>query len=91
MLQVRNHEPERLLELVGRNGRVRIGVHYPSILRTNGNYCFSIIPAEIEWTECDTRSIRSTTAVVPSPRLETHGEVVVPGNAHGLTGSPEEL
>jgi hypothetical protein len=48
-----NHEVERLLQIVGKSGRVRLGVDYPSILRNSGNYCFSVLDAESQWTECN--------------------------------------
>ena len=78
----RNHEAERLLEIVGLGGEVRICADF-SILRfdwKNGtNSCFSIAEVDEEWSECDTTPLTDTTAEGLAERIRTHGGFLVPG------------
>jgi hypothetical protein len=74
--QYRNHEVERLVEIVGLGGEVRICESY-SILRGGGDYCFSIGAGE--WVECDDEPLTSTSAESLVDRLKSHGGFVVAG------------
>lgn len=74
--QFRNHEPERLLEIVGIGRTVRV---FSSILRGGSNYCWSIAQAEAPWTPCNNEPLTATTPEVLAERMKTHGGFLVPG------------
>ncbi len=58
IVRYRNHEPERLLEIVGIGGTVRV---FSSLLQSWSDYCFSILDADAQWIPCDDEPLRSTT------------------------------
>jgi hypothetical protein len=72
----RNHEVERLVEIVGLGGEVRICESY-SILQGGGNYCFSIVDASKPWRECGDEPLTDTSAEGLVDRLTSHGGFVV--------------
>ena len=74
----RNHDTDRLVDLVGIGGGVRVCQGYV-ILRGAGNYCFSILGADEPWIPCDQESLTSFTAEALAERLQTHGGFLVPG------------
>jgi len=74
----RNHEVERLIEVVGRYGSVRVCEKY-SILRSLGNYCFSIAFADKPWEECNSKPPYSASPDALEERLRTHGGFSVSG------------
>jgi hypothetical protein len=79
----RNHDTERLVDMVGIGGNVRICERFV-ILRGMGDYCFSIAGADEPWTPCDTTPITSMSPEALAERLKTHGGFLVPG--HLVTG-----
>ena len=74
----RNHDPDRLVSLIGIGGSVRVCEGYV-ILRGNGGYCFSIDDAENPWVPCDHVPLTSFTPDALAERMETHGGFLVPG------------
>ena len=58
IVRFRNHEPERLLEIIGVGGTVRI---FSSILQGRSGYCFCIVDADAQWIPCDDEPLSSTT------------------------------
>jgi len=74
----RNHDPDRLVDIVGIGGNVEVCERYV-ILRGNGGYCFSILDAAEPWVPCDHEPLTSFTAEALAERLETHGGFLVPG------------
>jgi hypothetical protein len=75
----RNHDPQRLLEIIGIGGTVIVCSRY-SLLKSGGGYCFSIVDAEDPWRPCDCKPLTSATPEALAERLETHGGFVVPGH-----------
>jgi hypothetical protein len=75
-----NHEVERIVEIVGIAGEVRICEDY-LLLRGGGNYCFSILAADESWTPCDYQSISSASPQDLAQRVKTHGGFLVPGDS----------
>jgi hypothetical protein len=76
----RNHDPDRLVDIVGISGSVGVCERYV-ILRGNGGYCFSILDADKPWIPCDHEPLTSFTAEALAERLQTHGGFLVPGVA----------
>ena len=76
----RNHDPDRLVDLVGIGGTVRVCEPY-DILRGAGSYCFSILGADEQWVPCDHEPLTSFTPEALVERLQTHGGFLVPGTA----------
>ena len=76
----RNHDTDRLVDLVGIGGGVRVCQGYV-ILRGAGNYCFSILDADEPWIPCDHEPLTSFTPEALVERLQTHGGFLVPGAA----------
>jgi len=74
--QFRNHEPERLLDIVGLDGPVRV---FGSILQGRTNYCWSIAQAEKQWEPCNSEPLTVTTPEALAERLGTHGGFLVSG------------
>jgi len=74
----RNHEVERLIEIVRIQGPVRVCASY-SILRGGGGYCFSIVDVDEPWIACDHRPLRSVTPEALAERMKSHGGFTVPG------------
>ena len=75
--QFRNHEPERLLEIVGLGGTVRV---FSSILQGWTNHVWSIARAADPWTPCNNEPLTATTPGALVSRIETHGGFFVPGD-----------
>ena len=78
----RNHEVERLVEIVGIGGNVRICESYV-ILRFpqgGGNACFSISEIDEPWIPCDHTPLKSISPEALAERLNTHGGFLVPGS-----------
>ncbi len=80
MGRYRNHDPDRLVNIVGIGGAVEVCERYV-ILRGNGGYCFSIQDADEPWIPCDHEPLTSFTPEALAERLETHGGFLVPGDA----------
>jgi len=76
----RNHDPDRLVDIVGIGGSVGVCERYV-ILRGNRGYCFSILDADEPWVPCDHEPLTSFTPGALAERLETHGGFLVPGVA----------
>jgi hypothetical protein len=74
----RNHDPDRLVGIIGIGGEVRDCESYV-ILRGGGSYCFSISAIDKPWTPCDFEPLRSATPEALAERARTHGGFVVPG------------
>ena len=74
--QFRNHEPERLLEIVGIGETVRV---FSSILKGRRDYCWSLARAETLWAPCDSERLTATTSEALAERIVTHGGFLVPG------------
>ena len=75
--QFRNHEPERLLEIVGIGGTVRI---FSSILQGWTNHVWSIARATDPWRPCNDEPLTATTPEALAERIRTHGGFLVPGH-----------
>ena len=78
--QYRNHDTDRLMDLIGVGGTVRVCEGY-DILRGAGDYCFSVLDADEPWVPCDHEPLTSFTPEALAERLETHGGFLVPGAA----------
>jgi len=78
--QYRNHDTDRLVDLVGLGGTVRVCEGY-DILRGAGSYCFSVLDADEPWVPCDHEPLNWFTPEALAERLETHGGFLVPGTA----------
>jgi hypothetical protein len=79
--QYRNCDPDRLLDIVGIQGRVSVCERY-SILRTpsrDGHYVFCIVDPDEAWVPCDYSPLSSATPAALAERLETHGGFFVSG------------
>jgi hypothetical protein len=76
----RNHEPERLTEIVGVGGVVR---SFSSILQGATNHCFSILQSDRPWIPCDHEPLRSFSPDALADRLASHGGFLVPGAMAG--------
>jgi len=74
--QFRNHEPERLLEIVGIGGTVRV---FSSILQGWTNHVWSVSPAADPWLPCNNEPLTATTPEALAERIRTHGGFLVPG------------
>jgi hypothetical protein len=83
----RNHDPERLVDIIRLGGIVHVCEPYV-ILRGAGGYCFSISDATKGWVACDFRPLKESTPKSLAERIETHGGFIVPGQA--LTAAIEE-
>ena len=75
--QFRNHEPERLLEIVGIGGPVRV---FSSILQGWTTHVWSIARAADPWTPCNNEPLTASTPEALAERIETHGGFFVPGD-----------
>jgi hypothetical protein len=75
----RNHEPGRLLEIIGIGGTVIVCNRY-RLLKSGGGSCFSIADAEDPWRPCDYEPLTSATPEALAERLQTHGGFLVPGH-----------
>ena len=73
----RNHEPERLLEIVGLGGTVRV---FSSILQGWTNHVWSIARAADPWRPCNDEPLTATTPEALAERIRTHGGLLVPGD-----------
>ena len=73
----RNHETERLLEIVGLGRTVRA---FSSILQGWTNHCWSIARNEVPWIPCSIEPLTATTPGALAQRLRTHGGFLVPGS-----------
>jgi hypothetical protein len=78
--EYRNHEIERLVEIIGIGGTVRICQRFV-ILQGGGTYCFSFADADEPWVPCDNTPLTSFDAGSLAERLTTHGGFDVPGRA----------
>jgi hypothetical protein len=76
--QYQTHDPERLLDIVGISGDVRVCDCYTILRRRNS--CFSISDIDGPWVPCDYEPLRSTTPEALAKRVETHGGFTVPGH-----------
>jgi len=83
----RNHDPGRLVDIVGIRGAVEVCEPYV-ILRGNGGYCFSVLDADKSWVPCVHEPLTSFTPEALAERLETHGGFLVPGPAALDANSP---
>jgi hypothetical protein len=88
--QYRNHEVERLVEIVGIGGNVRVREPF-ELLQGGGNFCFSISNIDQPWIPCDGVPLASTSPQALAERLATHGGFLVPGNLLGETPSSSEV
>jgi hypothetical protein len=86
----RNHDPDRLVDIVGIGRTVRVCERYV-ILRGNGGYCFSIQDADEPWVPCDHEPLTSFTAEALAERVQTHGGFFVPGGAVELDEKPPPI
>ncbi len=84
----RNHDPDRLVDIVGIGGSVGVCERYV-ILRGNGGYCFSILDADKPWVPCDYEPLTSFTPEALARRMETHGGFLVPGAVLSLEDDPQ--
>jgi hypothetical protein len=82
--QFRNHEPERLLEIVSIGKPVRV---FSSILMGGTDYCWSIARAEVPWAPCENEPLRPRTQEALAERMVTHGGFLVPGDEVLHSGS----
>ena len=80
--QYRNHDVERLVEIIGIGGKVRICESYVILRfpRGGGNFCFSISNIDEPWIPCDDAPLTSTSPEALAERLATHGGFLVPGS-----------
>jgi hypothetical protein len=74
----RNHDSDRLVDLIGMSGTVRVCEGY-AILRGAESCCFSILDADEPWVPCDHEPLTSFTPEALTERLRTHGGFLVPG------------
>jgi hypothetical protein len=74
--QFRNHETERLLEIVGIGGTVRA---FSSILQGWTDHCWSIAEVEAPWIPCNNEPLTATGPVALAERIRTHGGFLVLG------------
>lgn len=74
--QFRNHEPERLFEIVGVGKTVRV---FSSILKGGRGYCWSIARADAPWQPCNNEPLTATTPEALADHIDTHGGFLVPG------------
>lgn len=74
----RNHDPDRLVDIVGIGRSVEVCERYV-ILRGIGGYCFSILDADTPWVPCVHEPLTSFTVEALAERLQTHGGFLVPG------------
>jgi hypothetical protein len=83
--EYRNHEVERLVEIIGIGGAVQVCERYvilrDAIPKGGGTYCFSIAAADKPWVPCDNTPLTSFDAGSLAERLTTHGGFSVPGPA----------
>ena len=75
----RNHEPERLLEIIGIGGTVIVCSSF-SLLKSESGSCFSIAQDDGPWRPCDYQPLNSAKPDALAERLETHGGFLVPGD-----------
>jgi len=78
----RNHDVERLVEIVGIDGAVRVCDEYIILRFDHGNLtssCFSIADADEPWIPCNYNALTSITPDALAERIKTHGGFVVPG------------
>jgi hypothetical protein len=75
----RNHDPDRLVDIVGIGRTVRVCERYV-ILRGNGGHCFSIQEADEPSVPCDHEPLTNFTLEALVERMQTHGGFLVPGN-----------
>ncbi|MGB9112013.1 MAG: hypothetical protein WCF24_04720 [Acidimicrobiales bacterium] len=80
----RNHDVERLVEIIGIGGDVRINDEFviPLSGRNNrGGYCFSIADAEWDWEPCDDTPLSSMSPDALAARLKSHEGFSVPSRS----------
>lgn len=74
----RNHETERLVEIVGVGNGVRICERY-RLARSRSGLLFSIALSSDPWGACDDSPLTSATPQALADRLNSHGGFSVPG------------
>jgi hypothetical protein len=82
----RNHEVERLVEIVGIDNGVHVSERY-RILRSRTGYLFSIATVGDRSVSCDATPLATVTPEALAERLETHGGFSIPGRQLTLTES----
>jgi hypothetical protein len=75
----RNHETERLCEIVAIGDEVHVCDRF-AILRSGGGDCFSIADIDQPWVSCDHEPFFPTSFVELARRLQTHGGYEVEGS-----------